>query len=73
MGCGSWYLFLREHRPDEQGLLLDHGVTTKVRDIEGYTPLIRAAQAKSWPMVKLLLEQGRAPNRSTTMVRAWAT
>ena len=58
MGRGSWYLFMRYDWPEEQALLLDHGVNTEVRDAEGYTPLLRAAQAKSWPTVKLLLAHG---------------
>jgi hypothetical protein len=58
MGRGSWYLFMRYDWPEEQVLLLDHGVNTEVRDLEGYTPLMRAAQAKSWPTVKLLLAHG---------------
>jgi hypothetical protein len=58
MGQGSWYLFMRYDWPEEQVLLLDHGVNTEVRDLEGYTPLMRAAQAKSWPTVKALLAHG---------------
>ena len=58
MGGGSWYLFMDYNWPEEQVLLLDHGVNTEVRDSMGYTPLMRAASAQSWPTVKLLLAHG---------------
>lgn len=58
MAHGSWYLYMRYDWPEEQTLLLDHGVNTEVRDAEGYTPVMRAAQAESWPTVKLLLAHG---------------
>jgi len=58
MGQGSWYLYMRYDWPEEQELLLDHGVNTEVRDAEGYTPVMRAAQAQSWPTVKRLLAHG---------------
>lgn len=58
MGHGEWYLFMSYDWPEEQGLLLDHGANIEVRDSEGYTPLMRAAEAESWSTVKLLLAHG---------------
>jgi len=58
MGRGSWILFVRYDWPEELALLLDHGADTETQDGEGYTEIMRATQAQSWPTVEALLAHG---------------
>jgi ankyrin repeat protein len=58
MGKGSWYLFISYDWPAGLALVLDHGANTEVQDAMGYTPIMRAAQAESWPTVEALLAHG---------------
>ena len=58
MGRGSWILFVRYDWPEELALLLDHGADTETQDDMGYTEIMRATQAQSWPTVEALLAHG---------------
>ncbi len=58
MGKGSWYLFIPYDWPEGLALVLDHGADTEVQDAMGYTPIMRAVQAESWPTVEMLLAHG---------------
>jgi len=64
MGRGMWYLFIPYDWPEGLALVLDHGADTEVRDDMGYTPIMRAAQAESWPTVEMLLAHGARTDRS---------
>jgi hypothetical protein len=67
MGRGSWILFVRYDWPEELALLLDHGADTETQDGEGYTEIMRATQAQSWPTVEALLAHGARSIMSVTM------
>jgi hypothetical protein len=58
MGRGEWLLFVRYDWPEGLALMLDHGVDTEAQDAMGYTEIMRAVQAGSWPTVELLLAHG---------------
>lgn len=58
MGRGKWFLFARYDWPEGLALMLDHGIDTEARDATGYTMIMRAAQAGSWPTVEALLAHG---------------
>jgi hypothetical protein len=64
MGRGSWYLFIPYDWPAGLALVLDHGADTEVRDDMGYTPIMRATQAESWPVVEALLAHGARTDHS---------
>jgi hypothetical protein len=55
---GNWFLFARYDWPEGLALMLDHGVDTEAEDATGYTEIMRAAQAGSWPTVEALLAHG---------------
>ena len=58
MGQGQWLLFVRYDWPEGLALMLDHGANTETQDDVGYTEIMRAVQAGSWPTVELLLAHG---------------
>jgi hypothetical protein len=58
MGHGQWLLFVRYDWPEGLALMLDHGIDTETPDAIGYTEIMRAVQAGSWPTVELLLSHG---------------
>jgi hypothetical protein len=55
MGRGQWFYLMRYDWPEGLALILDHGVDTEAKDAMGYTAIMRATQARSWPTVELLL------------------
>jgi hypothetical protein len=58
MGKGHWYLFIPYDWPAGLALMLDYGADPEVQDGMGYTLIMRAAQAESWPTVETLLARG---------------
>ncbi|MFO1082946.1 MAG: hypothetical protein U1E21_00140 [Reyranellaceae bacterium] len=58
MGRGQWFLFVGDDWPEGLALVLDHGADTEARDAMGYTAIMRAARAQSWPTVEALLAHG---------------
>lgn len=55
MGKDQWIYFVRYDWPEGLALMLDHGVDLEAKDAMGYTYIMRATQAQSWPTVELLL------------------
>lgn len=58
MGRGQWIYFARYDWPEGLALILDHGADTEAQDAMGYTEIMRAVQAESWPTAELLLTHG---------------
>ncbi|MFO1157747.1 MAG: hypothetical protein U1E60_02800 [Reyranellaceae bacterium] len=58
MGRGNWFLFVGYNWPEGLALVLDHGVDTEAKDAMGYTEIMRATRAQSWPTVEALLAHG---------------
>jgi hypothetical protein len=58
MGKGYWFLFVGYNWPEGLALVLDHGVDTEAKDAMGYTEIMRATRAQSWPTVEALLAHG---------------
>ena len=58
MGRGNWFNFVSYDWPEGLALVLDHGADTEAQDPMGYTEIMRATQAQSWPTVELLLAHG---------------
>jgi hypothetical protein len=58
MGRGQWFLFVGYDWPEGLALVLDHGADTEAQDAMGYTEIMRAARAQSWPTVESLLAHG---------------
>ncbi len=58
MGRGAWFYFVGYDWPEGLALVLDHGANTEAQDPEGYTELMRATRAQSWPTVEALLAHG---------------
>jgi len=58
MGQGSWFYFVGYDWPEGLALVLDHGADTEAQDTMGYTEIMRAARARSWPTVETLLAHG---------------
>jgi ankyrin repeat protein len=58
MGRGSWFYFVGYNWPEGLALVLDHGADTEAQDTVGYTEIMRATRAQSWPTVESLLAHG---------------
>ncbi len=58
MGRGSWFSFVGYNWPEGLALVLDHGANTEAQDAMGYTEIMRATRAQSWPTVESLLAHG---------------
>jgi len=58
MGRGLWFLFVGYNWPEGLALVLDNGADTEARDAMGYTEIMRATRAQSWPTVESLLAHG---------------
>jgi hypothetical protein len=58
MGRGEWFLFIGYGWPAGLALVLDHGADTEAQDGTGYTEIMRATRAQSWPTVEALLAHG---------------
>ena len=58
MGRGSWFYFIGYDWPEGLALVLDHGADTEAQDSVGYTEIMRATRAQSWPTVESLLAHG---------------
>jgi hypothetical protein len=58
MGRGSWFYFVGYNWPEGLALVLDHGADTEAQDPTGYTEIMRATRAQSWPTVEALLAHG---------------
>jgi hypothetical protein len=58
MGRGQWFLFVGYDWPEGLALVLDHGADTEAQDAMGYTEIMRATRAQSWPTVESLLAHG---------------
>lgn len=58
MGRGSWFSFVGYGWPEGLALVLDHGADTEAQDTMGYTEIMRATRAQSWPTVESLLAHG---------------
>jgi hypothetical protein len=58
MGRGKWFYFVGYDWPEGLALVLDHGADTEAQDGEGYTEIMRATRAQSWPTVGALLAHG---------------
>jgi ankyrin repeat protein len=58
MGGGRWFYFVGYSWPKGLALVLDHGADTEAQDSEGYTEIMRATRAQSWPTVETLLAHG---------------
>lgn len=58
MGRGKWFYFVGYNWPEGLALVLDHGADTEAQDSEGYTEIMRATRAQSWPTVEALLAHG---------------
>jgi hypothetical protein len=58
MGRGKWFYFVGYNWPEGLALVLDHGADTEAQDSEGYTEIMRATRAQSWPAVEALLAHG---------------
>jgi len=58
MGRGNWFYFVGYDWPEGLALVLDHGADTEAQDTMGYTEIMRATRAQSWPTVESLLAHG---------------
>lgn len=58
MGRGSWFYFVGYDWPEGLALVLDHGANPEAQDTVGYTEIMRATRAQSWPTVEVLLAHG---------------
>jgi len=58
MAWGQWFVFVGYDWPEGLALVLDHGADTEAQDAMGYTEIMRAARAQSWPTVEALLAHG---------------
>ena len=58
MGRGKWFYFVGYDWPEGLALVLDHGADIEAQDPTGYTEIMRATQAQSWPTVESLLAHG---------------
>jgi uncharacterized protein len=58
MGRGAWFYFVGYDWPAGLALVLDHGADTEAQDTVGYTEIMRATRAQSWPTVEALLAHG---------------
>ena len=58
MGRGCWFYFIGYNWPEGLALVLDHGADTEAQDTVGYTEIMRATRAQSWPTVESLLAHG---------------
>jgi hypothetical protein len=58
MGRGNWFYFVGYDWPEGLALVLDHGADTEAQDPMGYTEIMRATRAQSWPTVESLLAHG---------------
>ena len=58
MGRGSWFNVSGYDWPEGLALVLDHGADIEAQDPMGYTEIMRATRAQSWPTVETLLAHG---------------
>jgi hypothetical protein len=58
MGRGNWFYFVGYDWPEGLALVLHHGADTEAQDPMGYTEIMRATRAQSWPTVESLLAHG---------------
>ncbi len=58
MGRGNWFYFVGYGWPEGLALVLDHGADPEAQDPDGYTEIMRATRAQSWPTVETLLAHG---------------